>query len=325
MNHITVVIPNYNGIKYMEECLLSLKNQVPRTPPFHIIVVDNGSTDSSDRIVEEKFPEVSLIKLSENTGFCHAVNVGIRQAQTPYVILLNNDTKVEPEFVKALYEAVCRDEKIFSVSARMLMWDRPDLIDDAGDRYCVLGWAYGRGKGKPAENYNAPVEIFAACGGAAIYRKELLERIGLFDEQHFAYLEDIDIGYRARIYGYRSVYEPRAGVLHYGSASTGSRYNAWKTRMAAANSVYVIWKNMPVLQLIWNLPFLLAGFCIKFLFFCGKRMGILYLKGLGDGLQKSFSSRGRKAKVPFRIRHLGEYLRIQVQLYVNTVRIIMKA
>lgn len=309
----------------MEECLKALRSQEADTPRFLTLVVDNGSTDGSVQMVEEKFPEVTLIKLSENTGFCHAVNVGIGQAQTPYVILLNNDTKVEPGFVKALYEAICKEERIFSVSAKMLMWDKPEWIDDAGDRYCVLGWAYGRGKGRPETSYDAPTGIFSACGGAAIYRKAILDQIGLFDELHFAYLEDLDIGYRAQIYGYRNVYEPKARVLHYGSASTGSRYNAWKTRMAAANSIYVLWKNMPLLQLLWNLPFLLVGFFIKFLFFCRKRMGILYLKGLGKGFQKSLSAHGRKAKISFRWKHLKAYLRIQMQLYANTVRIIMKS
>ncbi|MBR1930501.1 MAG: glycosyltransferase family 2 protein [Lachnospiraceae bacterium] len=317
MNEVTVVIPNYNGIKYIADCLQALLNQEAGTPRFTVLVVDNGSADGSVEVMQERFPEVELVCLPQNTGFCHAVNVGIRQSQTPFVILLNNDTRVYPGFVKALYDAIGKDENVFSVSAQMLMWDRPELLDDAGDIYCVLGWARARGKGKPVERFDNPAEVFSACGGAAIYRKKVLEEIGLFDEQHFAYLEDLDIGYRARICGYHNRYEPGAKVLHYGSASTGSRYNAWKTQMAAANSVYVIWKNMPLLQFLWNFPFFLIGFIIKFLFFCGKRMGILYLKGLGQGLKRSFSREGRRAKVPFRIKNLRNYLRIQVELYAN--------
>lgn len=152
------------------------------------------------------------------------------------------------------------------------MWDKPELLDDAGDGYCVFGWAYSRGKGRPAAEYEKPCRVFSACGGAAIYRKEIFEKIGYFDKLHFAYLEDLDIGYRANLYGYRNYYEPSAQVIHYGSASSGSRYNAFKTELAAANNLYVIGKNMPLLQLIWNLPFLLPGFFIKFLFFCKKRM-----------------------------------------------------
>ncbi len=324
MQKTTVIIPNYNGIKFIRGCLEALLAQDVPPSDYHVIVVDNGSTDGSRQLIEEAFPGVTLIALPGNTGFCHAVNVGIRAAKTPYVILLNNDTKVHPRFVGALCGALEARGEAFSVSARMRMWDRPELMDDAGDRYCALGWAYARGKGQPASRYDAPAEIFSACGGAAIYRKRVLEEIGLFDEAHFAYLEDLDMGWRARIQGYRSYYEPGAEVVHYGSASTGSRYNARKTKLAAANSIYVIAKNMPPAQWIWNLPFLLPGFLVKFLFFCKKRMGILYLKGIREGFGKALSEEGRRAKVPFRWNNLGNYLSIQGQLYANTLRLLKK-
>lgn len=317
MNQVTVVIPNYNGIKYIRECLQTLRDQEEDTPEYETIVVDNGSSDGSVGVIEEEFPEVSLIRLSENTGFCHAVNVGIENAHTPFVILLNNDTKVYPDFVKALYRAMDADKALFAVSAQMLMWDDPELLDDAGDQYNAFGWAYARGKGKPAADYAQMRNVFSACGGAAIYRKTVFEQIGLFDEVHFAYLEDLDIGYRARIFGYRNAYTPDAKVVHYGSASTGSRYNEWKTVQAAANNVYVVYKNMPLLQILWNLPFLLIGFFVKYLFFVRKRMGILYLKGLKKGFGKCFSDRGRKAKIRFQIKNFGNYCDIQMKLYTN--------
>ena len=277
MTKITVVIPNYKGIKFIEDCLSALCAQEPGTPEYEVLVVDNASADGSVELIRERFPQARLICLSENTGFCHAVNVGIESSESPYVLLLNNDTKVYPDFIKKLYEAMegrgsgrgngKKRVRIFSVSACMLMWDHPELVDDAGDQYNLLGWGYGRGKGKDCGKYQKRARVFSACGGAALYRRSILEEIGLFDENHFAYLEDMDLGYRARIHGYENVYEPGAKVIHYGSASTGSRYNAWKTRRAAANNVYMIYKNMPLLQLLINLPFLLAGFGIKFLFF----------------------------------------------------------
>ncbi len=322
MAQVTVVIPNYNGIAYMEGCLAALYADTSKVP-FEVLVVDNGSTDGSAEAAEA-FPAARLIRLPENTGFCHAVNVGIENSDTPYVILLNNDTKVFPGFVDALYDAINADEKLFGVSARMLMWDRPDLVDDAGDNYCALGWAYGRGKGKSADLYEKPAKVFSACGGAAIYRKAVFDRIGLFDELHFAYFEDLDVGYRARIKGYRNAYAPEAKVLHFGSASTGSRYNERKTSLASANSVYVVLKNMPLLQLLLNLPFLLVGFFVKFLFFARKKMGGLYLKGLWEGLRRSFSAEGRSHKVRFEISDLGHYLSIQGLLYVNLFRFLNK-
>lgn len=325
MKIITIVIPNYNGIKLLQDCLQALINQESGTPGYQIMVVDNGSQDGSVELIKKLYPQVGVEVLSENTGFCHAVNVGIRKSDTPYVILLNNDTKVAPGFVSGLYSAIERDPKIFSVSAKMLMWDNPGLIDDAGDRYCALGWAYARGKGRPAKCYGKPKEVFSACGGAAIYRREVLEQIGLFDEAHFAYLEDLDIGWRARIYGYHNYYEPSAEVIHYGSASTGSRYNEKKTLLAAANNVYVVGKNMPFLQLLINLPFLLVGYMIKFFFFSRKGMGRLYLKGMADGFKKLFSKEGRNRKVSFRFRHLSSYFAIQWQIYLNLIRILKKS
>lgn len=324
MEKVTVVIPNYNGIKYLDDCLEALCTQRAECG-FSVLVVDNGSTDGSVEQAKERFSQVKWICLAENTGFCHAVNVGIEAAETEYVILLNNDTKVYEGFVQKLYEAMEKDKRIFSVSAKMLQWDNPALVDDAGDRYCVLGWGYARGKGKPSAAYDKPVNIFSACGGAAIYRRAVFEEIGTFDELHFAYMEDMDIGYRARIYGYRNVFEPAAQVLHFGSASSGSRYNAFKTQLAAANNVYVIGKNMPLLQWIWNLPFLLVGFMVKFLFFCKKRMGGLYARGVLNGLKRCFSKEGREHKVRFRFRNLKHYLKIQGGLYLDLFKMFIKS
>ena len=330
MSEITVVIPNYNGMKYLPECMTSLCERQENAPEYEVLIIDNASADGSVEYLEKEWcrksgVRVSLIPMSENTGFCHAVNLGIRKAQSPYVILLNNDTKVEPRFLRGLYDAIREDERIFSVSAKMLMWDKPELIDDAGDRYCVLGWAYSRGKGRPADKYEKNVSVFSTCGGAAIYRRSVFEEIGYFDENHFAYLEDLDIGYRARIYGYENRYEPAAAVLHYGSASTGSRYNMRKTELSSANNICVIGKNMPLFQWILNLPFFLLGFGIKFLFFCKKRMGKLYLKGLAEGWKRTVGPVGKQAKVRFQWSHLWNYVKIQWQLYLNVFRILMKS
>jgi len=320
---ITVVIPNFNGEKYLRACLESLlaEKSVEGTPDFRILVIENGSVDGSIEILKEFEPLVDTVYLDENTGFCHAVNVGIKACGSKYVILLNNDTKVKAGFIKALYKAMEKRSKAFSVSSKMLMWDKPELVDDAGDYYCAFGWAYGRGKGRPAADYDHAVSVFSACGGAAIYRCEVFDRIGLFDERHFAYLEDLDIGYRARINGYRNYFEPEAQVLHYGSASTGSRYNDRKTILSSANNVYVVLKNMPLLQLLLNMPFLITGFFIKFIFFCKKKMGILYLKGLREGLRKGLCEEGRKNRIPFKMRNLPHYIVIQMELYINIFRL----
>lgn len=310
----TVVIPNYNGIKYLADCLDALGTQT--TEDFSILVVDNGSTDGSFELLGN-YPGVSSIRFEQNKGFCAAVNEGIRAAASEYVILLNNDTQVRKSFVEKLIQAMERDANIFSVSAKMLNMQHPELMDDAGDLYCSLGWAFARGKGKPAKEYEAACDVFAACGGAAIYRRAVFEEIGYFDENHFAYLEDLDIGYRARIYGYRNCYEPLAEVLHAGSGFSGSRYNEFKVNFSSANSVYIIGKNMPLLQILLNLPFLLAGFAVKILFFILKGLGVTYIKGLGRGLAFCFSKEGRSRRVKIQRKNLGNYFIIQLELWWN--------
>ncbi len=311
----TIVIPNYNGIKYLGNCLLSLQKE-----KAHIIVVDNGSADGSYELLREQFPWVETIRFEENTGFCKAVNTGIDRAKTKYVILLNNDTIVQTGFVQALERAMEKDTKIFSGSAKMLSMQQQDRIDDAGDLYCALGWAFAIGKGRPEKDYQKAYSVFAACGGASIFRRSILEEIGVLDENHFAYLEDIDLGYRALIYGYRNVFVPEARVIHAGSASSGSRYNKFKTDLTSKNSVYLVYKNMPLIQILLNLPFLLAGFGIKTLFFLRKGLGGAYVKGLFRGIRLCFSEQGRKHKVHFQIKHLGNYCKIQLWLWINMGR-----
>ncbi|MCR4589718.1 MAG: glycosyltransferase family 2 protein [Lachnospiraceae bacterium] len=314
MKEVTVIIPNYRGVNFIADCLSSLSDQTEKD--FDIIVSDNCSDDGSLEIVEKDFPSVKIIRLSENFGFSRAVNEGIRASSTPFVILLNNDTKVSMDFVEKMLNAIKRDDRIFSVSAKMLQMMSPDRIDGAGDLYSAFGWAFARGKDKSAEKYSKPSDIFAACGGAAIYRRKILDEIGWFDEFHFAYLEDIDIGYRARIMGYRNVYEPGAVVYHYGSGVSGSRYNDFKVRLSARNNMYIIMKNMPALQIIINLPFLLIGFGVKALFFIVKGHGRAYLSGIKRGYLLCREGR----KYPYSSRNFGNYVRIQLELWLNAVR-----
>lgn len=319
----TVVIPNYNGIKYIQACLESLYGGT--TKEFSVIVVDNASTDGSMELVRDRFPQVRLIVNEQNTGFSHAVNQGIRESRTPYVILLNNDTQADLSFVHELEKVMDGDvdKKIFSASAKLVSLYDKDRTDDAGDYYCALGWAYARGKGKNPNKYTKDCDVFAACAGAAIYRRELLEenQVGLFDEEHFAYFEDIDIGYRAKIYGYRNRFAANSIVYHAGSATSGSRYNAFKTALASRNSIYVIYKNMPVLQIMLNLPFLIVGFLIKTLFFVRKGMGKDYVSGLLRGVRLSMGPAGKRHRQKFDKGRFWNYVSIQMELWRNLVRL----
>ncbi|MCR5511875.1 MAG: glycosyltransferase family 2 protein [Lachnospiraceae bacterium] len=326
MPQTTVLIPNYNGIDYIEGCIESIR----RAGDYPIVIVDNGSCDGSREVIEAHlsgeaapaYNDIELIPLAENTGFCHAVNAGLEKIKTEYVFLLNNDTTITPDTISALEKRMDSDPRIFAVQSKILSMSDPDVIDDSGDLYCALGWAFTPGKGKSAEAYSRPCKVFACCGAAVLYRMSAFDDVGNFDEEHFAYLEDIDIGYRARIMGYRNVYEPSSVIFHAGSAVSGSRYNRFKVNLAAQNSIYIIYKNMPLVQFILNLPLLLIGFLIKTLFFSLKLMGFTYLRGLLRGFKlcgKDIKN-GHRNKVWFRPRYLGRYALIQFELWVNTVR-----
>ena len=311
---VSVIIPNFNGIAFLDTVLNSLEGQSMND--FEVILVDNGSTDGSCSFTAANYPWVHILELPDNFGFCRAVNEGIRASKAPYVLLLNNDTEVTENFVEEMLAAIKRHRKAFSCGARMVQYHDRDRLDDAGNYYCALGWSFARGRGRDIHAFEKEEKVFAACAGAAIYRKKILEQIGLFDEEHFAYLEDVDIGYRARIYGYENWYAPEAVVYHVGSGTSGSRYNQFKTRYSSRNNVYLVYKNMPFLQILLNLPFLAAGFAIKFLFFAVKGMGREYLAGIKNG----FSISRKEKKVPFQWKHLKNYARIQIELWVNILR-----
>lgn len=314
----TVIIPNYNGKKYLDSCLDSLKPA--EQGAYAVILVDNGSTDNSAQEALRRYPWIRLISFDENRGFSAAVNEGIRAADTPYVFLLNNDARMEEGCVAVMERRMEKERDLFSLSARMLDGKNPEVMDGAGDLYSALGWAWAIGKGRPAERYRKPGDIFSACAGAAMYRKEYLEQTGLFDELHFLYLEDVDLGYRARICGYRNAYEPDAVVYHEGSGTSGSRYNPLKIGHSSRNSIYLIYKNMPPLQLLLNLPLLAAGFLIKTLFFTLKGYGGHYLRGIGAGFALCRTKEAREHRLRFKSSRLGNYIRIQGELWLNIFR-----
>lgn len=314
MNRVSVIIPNYRGADFIRGCLDSLKAQTYRD--FEVIVVDNLSGDGSADIVENEYPYVKLIRLEQNFGFSRAVNEGMKVSAADYVLLLNNDTKVHEEFIEKLVEAMESDDRIFSVASKMLQMYRPEKTDGAGDLYCALGWAFARGKDKSSKRYPKRQDVFAACGGAALYRRRLLDETGWFDEFHFAYLEDVDIGYRARILGYRNVYEPGALVYHAGSGVSGSRHNDFKVRLSARNNMYIIMKNMPAPQIILNLPFLILGFGIKAVFFMVTGHGRAYLSGIKRGYLLCREGR----KFPYSPSNFKNYVKIQLELYLNTIK-----
>lgn len=308
---VTVVIPNYNGMSFLKDCMESLKNQTYKD--FSVLVVDNASADGSLELLAKEYPEAEVLALDKNYGFSRAVNEGIAYAKTPYVLLLNNDTASDKDFVGELVKCMDKEERIFSANPKMIQMYKPELLDDAGDLYCVIGWGFQRGVGQKVDGYNKECNIFSACAGASIYRREVFDEIGVFDEMHFAYLEDIDVGYRARIAGYKNVYCPAAKVYHVGSGTSGSKYNDFKVKLAARNGIYLNYKNMPFLMLLMNLFPLAFGVFIKYLFFWKKGFKKAYVEGLKEGIKTCRTCK----KVHFKWSNLGSYIRIEFELIIN--------
>lgn len=312
MYMISIIIPNYNGKKYLEGCLDSIYNM--QQLDFEVIIIDNASQDDDFEWISQ-YSDLQFKQLDKNYGFSRAVNEGIRLAKGEYVLLLNNDTVIEKDFVQELVKTIKKDKQIFAVSSKMIAYHNRELIDDAGDEYNLLGWTKKRGDGKSVQSFGAEKRVFSACAGAALYRKSIFDEIGYFDENFFAYMEDVDIGYRANIYGYKNVYCPDAKVYHIGSATSGSRYNAFKVKLAARNNIYVAYKNMPLVQLILNMPFLFIGYLIKYLFFTRKGLGKVYK----EGLLEASKSLNKLEKPPFRWRNFKHYIYIEYLLIKNLV------
>jgi len=324
----TVIIPNYNGLRFMENCMTALKAQ--SYDSFVVLIVDNGSTDGSREYLEKLSSEndkVDCILLDSNTGFSGAVNVGIAAADTEYVVLLNNDTEADKDYLKeiaAVFEAD-KEHRIFAVSPKMIQLYHKELLDDAGDGYNLLGWAFQRGVGQSVDKpkFNRYTKVFSACAGAAAYRRAIFDEIAFpgekdsfFDPMHFAYLEDLDVSYRARIHGYDIVYAPLSMVYHVGSGTSGSKYNSFKVRLAARNNVYLNYKNMPALMLIINLPGIFLGVIVKILFFTKIGFGRDYISGYAEALKTLKDC--RKHKTPFKLSRLGTYIVIEFMLIRDT-------
>lgn len=210
---ISVVIPNWNGKRYLRVCLESLARQTYQD--FEVILVDNGSRDGSVESVRENFPEVRVVRFDTNTGFSVAANAGIKASRGEYVALLNNDTEVDRNWLEELRGALDLNEGVGFCASKVLLYDRRETINSAGDAVCASGYAWNVGFSQPDDaNFSRRRFVFGASAAAAIYRRSMLFDIGLFDEDYFAYYEDVDLSFRAQLKGYRCLYVPEAIVYH---------------------------------------------------------------------------------------------------------------
>ena len=285
---VSVILVNWNGRHHLAQCLPALAAQT--YPNFHILVVDNASSDGSCAYLADQWPAVRVLALSTNCGFAVANNRAIAQTDAPWVALLNNDTVPDSGWLAALVAAGEQGgARLAAVASRMVFFDRPAMLNSAGIAIDPAGIAWDWLGGEPdatlahatpgvatradATSADAtpadasPVPVFGASGGAALYRRAALLDVAeavsadrpaeVFDERFFMYLEDVDLAWRLQLRGWQSVYQPAARVLHHGSASSGEG-SPFKNRLLARNKVWTVLKNYPTLPLLGYLPIILA-------------------------------------------------------------------
>lgn len=239
----SVIIPNWNGKHLLEVCLKSLQKQTFKD--FEIVLVDNGSTDGSSDYIEKNFPNVKLVVLDKNYGFAAAVNKGIKASVGRYIILLNNDTEVDKDCLKYLIDSVKRKTEFSLFAAKMLNFYNREIIDSAGDYIDAVGHANNIGLGQEDnDEFKKEGEVFLVTGGGCLIKREVFEKIGLFDEDYFAYFEDVDFGLRAQMAGYKAWYQPKAIIYHIHKA-TSQKNRAFLEYLQFRNMMQTIIKDFP--------------------------------------------------------------------------------
>jgi GT2 family glycosyltransferase len=281
---VTVVIPNWNGERFLGLCLGSLRRQT--FPDFEAVLVDNGSSDGSVGLVERDFPEMRIVSLGENRGFSAAANAGIEASEAGYVALLNNDTEQDPGWLAALVRAAEEHPEAGLFASKLVDYHDRRFLDGAGDALRLSGFPYRLGHGeRDRGQFDERAYVFSACAAAALYRRGMLDDVGHFDEDFVSYCEDGDLSFRAQLAGYSCLYVPDAVVYHMGSASTGGKRSATATRLGTRNSLSLLVKNLPVVAAPHILPFFLLEQLARLL--TAAAVGTLgaHLRGLSGALR----------------------------------------
>ena len=256
MPKVSVIILNWNGKKFLQECLDSLWGQT--FSDFETILLDNGSSDGSAAYVREAYPWVQLATLPENIGFTGGNNRALMECSGKFIVTLNNDTKLEPGFLAALVAAAEGDPRIGMVATKMLNFYEKGRLDSVGVRIAPNGMGQNIGVGEQdCGQYDVLAEVFGPCAGAALYRREMLDEVGFFDPSFFAYYEDLDLAWRGRLAGWRCVTAPAAVVYHVHSATSG-KMSPFTVYHVQRNKWFVIVKNWPAALLVKRLPLVLA-------------------------------------------------------------------
>lgn len=245
---VSIVIVNYNGRRFLRDCLSALDAQTWPSDRRETILVDNGSTDDSVDQVRQQFPAVRVLTAGKNLGFAGGNNAGIGQARGDFIALLNNDTVVQPTWLERLVEALQEDPRIGGATGKILLKNEPDRINSAGLNLYHDGRAGDRGfREVDGGQFEEPADVFGACGASVLLRREMLEDVGLLDERFFMYCEDLDLAWRARLRGWRFRYTPKSVVFHVHCGTSGE-WSPFFAFYAERNTVLANLKNAPARQ-----------------------------------------------------------------------------
>ena len=291
---VCIIIPNWNGEKHLKNCLSSLQAQTYSN--YEVILVDNGSTDNSVQYLRENFPNVKIIKLNKNMGYGVAINSGLKQSNAKYIVVLNNDTTVEPNWLSELVTVTESDERIGSCQSKILSLSDPTVIDAVGLSINNDGEAQQVGHLiKDKGQYNQIKEVLGACSATVLYLRGALSQIGMFDSDFFAYYEDVDVALRLKNAGWKCMYVPTAIVYHIGSA-TAKEQSPLKTYLLQRNNYFYRIKNSPTSLLLKFLIQRPQTMLLDIFEDCTRNEGKLtlpLLKGNFDGL-KGFAKMYKK-------------------------------
>lgn len=283
LTSITVIIVNWNSGELLSECLTTLSEQ--RLTPSQIIVIDNASFDNS-HVITIEIDKLLITRSTTNLGFAAGNNLALHQSNTEFVALLNPDAFPEPDWLEKLLQAAADYPDAAAFGSRQLCHHDPSLLDGIGDSYHLSGLVWRDRHATPQTPEDLiPREIFSPCAAAALYRRSALEEIGFFDEDYFCYVEDVDLGFRLRLAGYKAMYVPDAVVHHVGSATTGGQQSDFSVYHGHRNLVWTYVKNMPGILFWALLPLHLALNITTILWFTARGQGKVILKAKWDAIK----------------------------------------
>jgi GT2 family glycosyltransferase len=289
---LSIIIPNYNGLEHLITCYPSIEAQ--DYMDYKIILVDNSSQDASVKYTKEMYPKNIVVELDKNYGFAKAINTGIKYAlenlKCDYILLLNNDIELNPDFLRIGIESFKKNPGSPFIAVKMLNYYDRSIIDDCGDFIKGNGGSpLARGYGEKDEGqYNNEEFIFGACAGAAFYKRDLFEKVGLFDETFFAYYEDIDFSFRAQLMGYKCLYQPKAVCYHKRGGTISIATEGFQTELCERNLVLLRIKNYPLHIYLLNQPFFFAARLKRYFIFLTCHSFIIFLRAIKGYLRGLF-------------------------------------